>query len=217
MIIFENVSKYYCTGTQALNSINLSINDGEFVFLQGHSGAGKSTFLKILAGMEKPTFGEVFFDGLSIGKMSAKELVFYRRSIGMAFQNNNLLTNRTVLENVALPLLIKGESDTVIVEKVKNVLELVGLSVKLNVFPNYLSAGEQQRVGIARAIVSEPKLILADEPTGNLDPSLSFDIFNLFASLNKKGIAIILATHNEDLVNKFDFKRIVLNNGSLVV
>lgn len=214
MINFVNVSKYYAQGQKALKDVSLQVNDGEFIFLHGHSGAGKSTLLKIIAGIESPTLGKVLINDVDISQMSHSEIISHRRSVGIVFQDHRLLMNRTVAENVALPLLIKGVKigiDKLVLEALKK----VDLDGKEDLLPIYLSYGEQQRVGIARAIVSSPSVILADEPTGNLDNKLSAEVFDLFTSLNKLGISIILATHNEQLATDYQYKKLYLENGEI--
>lgn len=214
MINFVNVSKYYAQGQKALKDVSLQVNDGEFIFLHGHSGAGKSTLLKIIAGIESPTLGKVLVNDVDISQMSYSEIISHRRSVGIVFQDHRLLMNRTVAENVALPLLIKGVK--IGIDKlVLDALKKVDLDGKENLLPIYLSYGEQQRVGIARAIVSSPSIILADEPTGNLDNNLSEEVFDLFTSLNKLGISIILATHNEQLASDYQYKKLYLENGEI--
>lgn len=217
MIVFEDVSKVYPLGqNSALQNISFNINVGEMVFLTGHSGAGKSTLLRIISGLEKATLGKVFFENTDVTSLSKKELPFYRRQIGMVFQDHKLMLNRTVAENVALPLLIREYNMADALPLVERALSRVGILSKLNTYPQYLSAGEQQRVGIARAMIGKPKVLLADEPTGNLDRGLSFEILELFTELNRdEGITVIMATHDLELVNFAQKRNIELQGGRL--
>ncbi len=217
MIEFSNVSKIYPHGqSSALENVSLKIAEGEMVFLTGHSGAGKSTVLRIISGMEKVTAGTVYFGGNNITRLSKSQLPYYRRLIGMIFQDHKLMMNKTVAENVALPLLIKNLTMEEAMMSVEHALQKVGLLSKINTYPLYLSAGEQQRVGIARAIVAKPKVLLADEPTGNLDYALSQEIMSLFLELNSDGMTVVMATHDLDLVASSHKRSIELQYGKVI-
>ena len=215
MITLKNLRKRYLNGHDAIRGINLEIKQGELIFLTGHSGAGKSTVLKLLALLERPSSGKITVDGTDLSELSSKQIPYYRRKIGMIFQNPTLLNDRSVFENLALPLRIAGFSETETRSRIHASLELVGLLKKQAQLPLALSGGEQQRIGIARAIVSRPDIILADEPTGNLDPELSKDIMNLFIRLNQVGITLIIATHDLALISPLNFRQIQLENGKL--
>lgn len=215
MIILKNLRKRYQTGHDALRGINLKVDRGELVFLTGHSGAGKSTLLKLIGLLERPSSGKIIVDDEDLDTLGSKQIPFYRRKIGMIFQNPTLLNDRSVFENLALPLRIADFSEAEIRSRIHASLELVGLLKKQNQFPLALSGGEQQRVGIARAIVSRPEIILADEPTGNLDPELSREIMKLFARLNQVGITLVIATHDMALISEFDFRQIHLQDGKV--
>jgi len=215
MIALKNLRKRYQNGHDALRGINLKIDQGELVFLTGHSGAGKSTVLKLIALLERPSSGSVIVDNTDLDKLSSKQIPFYRRKVGMIFQNPTLLNDRSVYENLALPLRIIGFAEDEIRSRVHASLELVGLLKKQGQFPLALSGGEQQRVGIARAIVGRPDIILADEPTGNLDPELSKDIMNLFIRLNQVGITFVIATHDLALISTLKYRQIRLLDGKV--
>ena len=204
MIRFDNVSKSYPNGHQALTNLNLSVPKGEMVFLTGHSGAGKSTLLKLIALIERPTRGQLFVNGRNLNSVDRSLVSYYRQHLGMVFQDNRLLQNQTVFDNVALPLVIKGLSKRDIKKRTEAALDQVELLSKINLLPGSLSSGEQQRVGIARAIVSKPMLLIADEPTGNLDPDLSWDILQLFKRFNEVGVTVLIATHDLSLVKQMD-------------
>ncbi|HFD33291.1 MAG TPA: cell division ATP-binding protein FtsE [Gammaproteobacteria bacterium] len=216
MISLKNLRKRYQTGHDALRGINLEVERGELVFLTGHSGAGKSTLLKLIGLLERPSSGKIIVDDEDLDTLGSRQIPFYRRKIGMIFQNPTLLNDRSVFENLALPLRIADFSEAEIRSRIHASLELVGLLKKQNQFPLALSGGEQQRVGIARAIVSRPEIILADEPTGNLDPGLSRDIMKLFTRLNQVGITLVIATHDLALISEFDFRQIHLQDGKVV-
>ncbi|USD37562.1 MULTISPECIES: cell division ATP-binding protein FtsE [Ferrimonas] len=216
MIRFEQVSKVYSGGFQALNRVNFSVDPGEMAFLTGHSGAGKSTLLKLITAIEKPTTGKVWVHGHDIGKLARSKVPFLRREIGIIFQDHNLLMDKSVKDNVALPLLIEGFSGSEIDKRVGAALDLVGLGDKLNYYPMHLSGGEQQRVGIARAIVTKPKLLLADEPTGNLDPKLSVEIMRLFETFNRAGTTVLIATHDLGLIARMRYRTLTLRNGAMI-
>lgn len=215
MIRFANVSKLY-DGKPALENINLEINAGEMVFLTGHSGAGKTTLLELIAQVERADRGQIYINDRNINQLPPRKLPFYRRHIGMIFQNPELLPNRTVFDNVALPLTIVGIQSAEIKRRVRAALSKVGLLDRENVFPNILSSGEQQRVGIARAVVNKPVLLLADEPTGNLDPDLSRDIMRLFEAFNAVGVTVLIATHDLALIARMRHRIITLKQGHLI-
>ncbi|MCX6766479.1 MAG: cell division ATP-binding protein FtsE [Candidatus Moranbacteria bacterium] len=218
MIEFRNVKKIYTGGinTIALDEISFVIEKEEFVSLVGHSGAGKSTLLKLLYAEEKPTSGEIFFNGEDISNLTPKQLPFYRRRIGTVFQDFKLLPRKTLFENVAFALEVSDHSDKEINELVPQILEIVGLAHKLDSYPREISGGEQQRVAIARALVHRPPLIIADEPTGNLDPISSWGIIQLLLKINKLGTTILLATHNKDIVNRVKKRVITLDQGKII-
>ena len=219
MITFADVGKVYpCGQCSALQNISFTIDKGEVVFLTGHSGAGKSTVLRIISGLEKATAGRVYFEKQDVTSISRSELPFYRRHIGMIFQDHKLMMNRTVAENVALPLLIREHSMAYALPLVEQALSRVGILSKINAYPQYLSAGEQQRVGIARAMIGKPDVLLADEPTGNLDRALSIEILELFLALNREeGMTVVMATHDLELLSLANRRCLELQNGRLVL
>ena len=216
MIHFENVTKRYGEGRAALHNVSLELPSGELAFLTGHSGAGKSTLLKLIALIERPTRGQVFVDGRNIGRLAPRQVPQHRRKIGIVFQDNKLLEDRPAFDNVALPLVIAGFNRREIARRTRAALDQVGLLDKVGSAPRRLSAGEQQRVGIARAIASKPKLLIADEPTGNLDPELSLDIMNLFRRLNEVGVTMLIATHDLTLLEQLDARKIELADGEVI-
>ena len=216
MIHFENVTKRYNEGRAALRNVSLELSNGEFAFLTGHSGAGKSTLLKLIALIERPTRGQVFVEGRNIGRLAPRQVPEHRRKIGIVFQDNKLLEDRPAFDNVALPLVIAGFNRREIARRTRAALDQVGLLDKERSTPRRLSAGEQQRVGIARAVASRPKLLIADEPTGNLDPELSLDIMNLFRRLNEVGVTMLIATHDLSLLEHLDGRRIELADGEVI-
>lgn len=216
MIQLFNVTKTYDNGVQALSNVTLRIHKGEFVFLVGPSGAGKSTLTKLLYREVLPSQGQIILDGKSMARMRPGEIPYLRRKIGMIFQDFRLLPQKTVFENVAFALDVIGASRKEIRRSVPTVLSMVGLASKAGVFPNHLSGGEQQRVCIARAIVNNPFLIIADEPTGNLDPETSWDLMNLLLDINLRGTTIIMATHAWDIVDSLKKRVIELSGGKLV-
>jgi cell division transport system ATP-binding protein len=216
MIQLDKVSKLYAGGRQALKSVSLDIRPGELIFLTGHSGAGKSTILKLLALVERPTAGQVLVDGRNIGRLRPREIPAYRQQIGMVFQDHKLLDDRTVFENCALPLIIAGLPRRDIEKRVRAALDTVGLLDRERQTPRALSAGEQQRVGIARAVVSRPRLLIADEPTGNLDSELSLEIMRLFRRFNEVGVTMMIATHDVELASHIGGRRVVLHQGEIV-
>lgn len=216
MIRFEEVSKVYPGGQQALNRVSFHLKPGEMAFLTGHSGAGKSTLLKLIAMMERPTSGQVYINSHNLSKIKKRQIPFARRDIGMIFQNHRLLMDRSVFNNVALPLIIEGYHLSDIKRRVAAALDKVGLLDKVNSLPHSLSGGELQRVGIARAIVNKPPLLLADEPTGNLDPVLSLEIMQLFEDLNSVGVAVLIATHDLGLIARMKYHTFTLRQGELI-
>lgn len=215
MIYFDRVSKQYDNGFVALSEVTFAINAGELVFLTGHSGAGKSTLLKLLALLERPSSGQIVVGGQPVHALSNRAVPYYRRQLGLVFQDHQLLMDRTVFENVALPLYVLGVSSYDIGRRVRAILDKVGLLRYEKCFPVALSSGEQQRVGIARAMVHRPPILLADEPTGNLDPALSEDVFQLFGRFAQLGTAIIIASHDAHLIQQFDYPVLQLAGGHL--
>ncbi len=216
MIQFRNVSKKYKTGTFALKNINLHIHPGEFVFVVGASGAGKSTLMKLLYHEELPTSGVVTIGGKDIGKLTNDEVPSIRRCMGIVFQDYKLLQNKTVYDNVAYVIRTLGISTKEIRSRVTSALNIVGLSDKLTAYPTELSGGEQQRVGIARAIVNGPPLLIADEPTGNLDPTNSMEIMQILDQINQRGITVIVSTHDDAMVNYMRKRVITLGFGEII-
>jgi cell division transport system ATP-binding protein len=216
MIKFTQVSKTYPGGQQALRKVDFHIEPGEMAFLTGHSGAGKSTILKLISIMERPTVGKVFINGHDLGAIERKQIAYIRRDIGMIFQSHQLLMDKSVYDNVALPLVIEGYSHKEITRRVHASLEMVGLRDKIKNIPITLSGGEQQRVGIARAIVNKPPLLLADEPTGNLDPKLSMEIIKLFENFNQAGVSVFIATHDLGLIARMKYRTLTLKNGQMI-
>lgn len=216
MIHFYNVTKVYDNGVKALSDVTLRIRKGEFVFLVGASGAGKSTLLKLLYCEEQPTQGQVMFGGRNIIRLRRREIPYLRRKIGMVFQDFRLLPNKTAAENVSFALEVTGASRSLIRRAVPNALEKVGMLDKAHHYPAQLSGGEQQRVGIARAIVNNPILIVADEPTGNLDPDTSKGIMELFSSINRSGTTIIMSTHAWDIVDNMKKRVVALAGGKII-
>lgn len=216
MILLDRVTKAYGKdGKPAINRISLHISAGEFVILVGTSGAGKSTLLKILTREEKPNSGKVVVGGIDYDTLKDKHIPLLRRKIGVVFQDFKLLPNRTVFENIAFALEIAGMTSREIKSTVPKVIELVGLTGKEKSFPNQLSGGERQRVAIARAIVRQPKILIADEPTGNLDPKHSWEIVRLLEKINKYGTTVLLTTHNVDIVNKLKRRVITIDHGKI--
>ncbi|MGA0264379.1 MAG: cell division ATP-binding protein FtsE [Lysobacterales bacterium] len=216
MIRFEQVSKRYPGGNQALSGVSFEIEAGSLVFLTGHSGAGKSTLLRLVMMLERPTHGQVLIDGQSLNHMPDKQAPAVRREIGMIFQDHKLLFDKTVGDNVALPLLIAGLRYREIRKRVRAALDKVGLLEKEKAWPLALSGGEQQRVGIARAMVAMPPMLLADEPTGNLDPDLSWELFGLFRELSEAGVTVLIASHDLSLVKRMGARVLVLSDGVLI-
>ena len=215
MIQLEEVTKRFPGGQEALSGLSLSIDKGEMVFVTGHSGAGKSTLLRLIALIERPTSGQVIVDGQNTQRVKRRRIPAYRRQIGMVFQDHKLLYDRPVFDNVALPLVIAGMGYREAGRRVRPALEQVGLLHKEKQNPETLSAGEQQRVGIARAIVTRPKLLIADEPTGNLDPDLSLEVMRIFRRFNEVGVTLLIASHDIDLIDKLGCRHIALEDGKL--
>lgn len=215
MILFDGVSKKYPNGKIAVEHINLKIDDGDFVFFVGQSGAGKTTVLKLLIQEIKPSSGSVFLDDWEVNKLTRKQLPFLRRKIGFVFQDFKLLHDRTVAENIGVALEILGRKQAEIEQRVKEVIDIVHLSGKDYHFPKQLSLGEQQRIAIGRAIAGGAKVLLADEPTGNLDPKTSWEILKIFQDINKLGTTIVMATHNADIVNSMRKRVITIDNGKI--
>ena len=215
MITLENVTKRFPGGQEALSDLSLVVGKGEMVFVTGHSGAGKSTLLRLIALIERPTNGQVIVDGQNTRRVKRRRIPKYRREIGMVFQDHKLLYDRPVFDNVALPLIIAGVSHRDAGRRVRAALDQVGLLQKEKQRPETLSAGEQQRVGIARAIVTRPKLLIADEPTGNLDPDLSLEVMRIFRRFNEVGVTLLIASHDISLIDKLGCRRIALEDGRL--
>jgi cell division transport system ATP-binding protein len=215
-IRFEGVDKRYAGGRDALAGVSFELASGEFAFLTGRSGAGKSTVLKLLGLLERPTRGAIVVDGRNVARLAPRDIPAYRQQVGMVFQDNRLLPDRTAFENVALPLIIAGAPEREIGRRVRAALDQVGLLDRERARPPTLSAGEQQRLGIARAIVARPRLLIADEPTGNLDPDLSVEIMGLFRRLSEVGVTMLVASHDLALVERLRARRLVLDGGRLV-
>ena len=217
MIHFSNVSKRYPNGHDALADVSFHINKGEMVFLTGHSGAGKSTILKMIPLIERPTAGQVIIDDKHLGRVKRRKIPALRRDIGIIFQDCKLLQDRNIFDNVALPLLVSGDHHPREVgRRVRAALDKVGLLDRENDFPLALSGGEQQRIGIARAVVNRPKVLIADEPTGNLDPILSKEIMTLFEQFNQVGVTLLIASHDLELIRQMDKRMLVLRKGRIV-
>ena len=216
MIQFDRVSKRYPNGKDALSKVSFTLPAGQLTFLTGHSGAGKSTLLKLIMMIERPTLGQVFVDNQNLNGFGNRHIPLLRRKIGMVHQNHQLLFDRTVFDNVALPLIIAGYSRADIGKRVRAALDKVGLLEKENLSPIMLSGGEQQRVGIARAVVNKPPLLLADEPTGNLDPALSEEIMDLFQDFARVGVAVLIATHDLSLIARYNHRLLTLREGRLI-
>ncbi len=216
MLQLDNVGKRYPGGRDALNGLNLRLGVQEMAFLTGHSGAGKSTLLKLIALIERVSYGRITFNGRDLARVRRGRIPYLRREIGIIFQNHHLLGDRTVFDNVALPLVIAGHEHREIQRRVRAALDKVGLLDKEKRYPAMLSGGEQQRVGIARAVVNKPPLLLADEPTGNLDPELSAEIMHLFEQFNQVGVTVLVASHDIGLISQMGHRIIKLENGRLV-
>lgn len=216
MIRFTNVSKRYPGGHEALRDVSFHLAPGEMAFLTGHSGAGKSTLLKLIALIERSSGGQVVVKGQNLNKLGRRKIPYHRRNIGVIFQDHRLLFDRTVFDNVALPLIIAGYSHDEIGRRVRAALDKVGLLGKEKLYPITLSGGEQQRVGIARAVVNKPALLLADEPTGNLDPQLSKEIMGIFEQFNRVGVSVLIASHDHGLIRSLNKRVLMLDHGALV-
>lgn len=217
MIEFHNVTKRYEGGYEALTNVSLQLADGEMAFITGHSGAGKSTLLKIIALIEKPTRGQALLNRINLNTVSRHRIPYIRRNIGVIFQDHQLLFDRPVFDNVALPLQIQGYRPQEVAKRTRAALDKVGLLHKEKSMPITLSGGEQQRVGIARAVVHKPMLLLADEPTGNLDPVLSREIMQIFVEFNQVGVTVLVASHDLGLIDELDKPRLTLNRGQLIL
>ena len=215
MIRFEQVYKRYEGQQEALSGLSFELISGEMAFLTGHSGAGKSTLLKLIALIERCSHGQVIVNNQNLSRLPKWKIPYYRRKIGLVFQYHNLLHDRTVFDNVALPLIIAGENHREIGRRVRAALDRVGLLGKERNLPIALSGGEQQRVGIARAVVNRPPVLLADEPTGNLDPELSREIMHLFEQFNQVGVTVFIASHDQDLISQLPYRHITLQQGRL--
>ena len=216
MIQFKNVSKVYANGTHALTDINMEIDQGEFVFIVGSSGAGKSTFLKLIMCEEQPTEGEIVINDTVITDLPRRKVPYLRRTMGIVFQDFRLIDSMSVYDNVAFAMHVVGATPQEIRRRVPYMLSLVNLQEKAKCKPKELSGGEQQRVGLARALINSPKLIIADEPTGNIDPELSYEIVELLTEINKVGTTIVMVTHEHELVAQFDHRIIQIEKGRLV-
>jgi len=215
MIYMQHVGKRYTTGQDALTDVNLELAAGEMSFLTGRSGAGKSTLLKLIAMIERPSRGQIVVNGRNLSSINNRRIPYYRRQIGMIFQDHHLLLDRTVGDNVALPLVIAGLRHGEILRRVRAALDKVGLLKKERALPIMLSTGEQQRVGIARAVVNKPPILLADEPTGNLDPELSLEIMRLFVEFNRVGVTVLIASHDHELIRSLGKRVTSLLEGRL--
>lgn len=216
MILLDHITKQYSTGVDALRDVSIRIEKGEFVFVVGKSGSGKSTFIKLLLKELNPTEGKIYVGGRQVTELTRKNVSLYRRQIGVVFQDFRLLKNKTVYENVAFAQQIIGMSRREIARNVPIILGMVGLTGKENVYPGELSGGEQQRVAIARALINQPAILLADEPTGNLDPQTAWDIMMLLQEVNKTGTTVVVVTHNNDIVDMMQKRVITLHNGDLI-
>ena len=216
MIQFTDVTKSYTEGNTALNGVSLQIEDGEFVFLVGPSGSGKSTIMKVITGELKPTSGSVHVNGYSLERIRKRDIPYMRRTLGVVFQDFRLINKMTVYDNVAYAMRVIGAREAEIKERVPYVLDLVGLTGKERRHPNEMSGGEQQRLAIARALVNNPSTIIADEPTGNLDPARSFELMSLLEEINKLGATVLVVTHERDLVERFDKRVIAIDDGMVI-
>ena len=216
MIQFTDVTKSYTEGNTALNGVSLQIEDGEFVFLVGPSGSGKSTIMKVITGELKPTSGQVHVNGYSLERIRKRDIPYMRRTLGVVFQDFRLINKMTVYDNVAYAMRVIGAREAEIKERVPYVLDLVGLTGKERRHPNEMSGGEQQRLAIARALVNNPSTIIADEPTGNLDPARSFELMSLLEEINKLGTTVLVVTHEQDLVERFDKRVIAIDDGKVI-
>ncbi len=216
MIEFRNVSKVYNNGTEALHNVNLQVEKGEFVFIVGSSGAGKSTFLKLITCEERPSSGQIIVDGVDVSRLRKGKIPYVRRRMGMVFQDFRLIDHMTVYDNVAFAMRVVGARPRTIKKRVPYILSLVGLQHKAKHYPTELSGGERQRVGLARALVNNPAMIIADEPTGNIDPALSFEIVDLLSEINRRGTTVLMVTHEHSLVKHFHKRIIQIHSGEIV-
>ena len=216
MIEFRNVSKVYNNGTEALHNINLKVEKGEFVFIVGSSGAGKSTFLKLITCEERPNEGQVLIDGQDISHIRKGKIPYVRRKMGLVFQDFRLIDHMTVYDNVAFAMRVVGASPKAIKKRVPYILGIVGLQHKAKHYPTEMSGGERQRVGLARALVNNPSMIIADEPTGNIDPALSYEIVDLLSAINERGTTVLMVTHEHSLVKHFHKRIIQIHSGEIV-
>lgn len=216
MIQFDNVTKRYAKGQDAITQVSFQVHQKEMVFLTGHSGAGKSTLLKLIALIERPTTGQIIVNHQNLNRVHRRKIPELRRSMGIIFQDPKLINDRRVFDNVALPLIIEGLHPREIANRVRAALDKVGLLHKDRAYPNALSGGEKQRVGIARAVVNKPSLLLADEPTGNLDPTLSAEIMRLFQQFNQVGVAVLIASHDLHLIARLSHRMITLDQGKII-
>ncbi len=215
MITCNQVSKRFSGGFEGLSQVDFSLEKGEMAFLTGHSGAGKSTFLKLIALLDRPSSGQIIVNGVDLNRLKKREIPSFRSQLGITFQSPHLLPDRTVFDNVALPLVLQGAPQSLITKRVLASLDLVGLLNKEKMRPLQLSGGEQQRVGLARAVVHKPALLLADEPTGNLDPALSAEVMKLFLQFNQAGVAVLVATHDLALIASMKHRIVMLKGGRL--
>ena len=216
IIEFRGVSKTYTTGTHALEDVNITINNGEFVFVVGSSGAGKSTFMKLIMREEKANTGEIIVNGFNLTDMKRKQVPMLRRTMGIVFQDFRLIPTMNVFQNVAFAMHVVGDSNKNIRREVSKALSKVGLGHKARSMPSQLSGGEQQRVGLARALINSPDLIIADEPTGNVDPNMSYEIVEMLTNINKQGTTVLMVTHDHNLVRDFQHRVIMLDGGRIV-
>ena len=216
MIQFTNVFMTYPSGNKALQNINLSIEKGEMVYISGRSGAGKSTLLKLINLIDRHARGQIIVNGQNLERITRKRIPIFRRNIGFIFQNHRLLDDRTIFDNVALPLIIAGSNHQEVKRRVQAALDKVDLLSKINSYPMELSGGEQQRIGVARAVVNRPAILIADEPTGNLDPMLSWEMMKLFEQFNQVGVTVLIASHELDMIKHMNKRIIILNKGRII-
>ena len=216
MIQFTNVFMTYPSGNKALQGINLIIEKGEMVYISGRSGAGKSTLLKLINLIDRHTRGQIIVKGQNLERISRKRIPMFRRNVGFIFQNHRLLDDRTIFDNVALPLIISGSNHQEVKRRVQAALDKVDLLSKINSYPMELSGGEQQRIGVARAVVNRPAILIADEPTGNLDPMLSWEMMKLFEQFNQVGVTVLIASHEIDMIKHMNKRIIILNKGRIL-